>query len=120
MNDDSRYRTVYSTDGGSYCTKCQKPLKNCSCAAEARSRVQGDGNVRVRRETKGRGGKTVTTVSGLPLTAGELTALLSELKRFCGCGGSVKEGVLEIQGDHAEAIIQKLAAKGFKAKRAGG
>jgi len=82
--------------------------------------VRGDGDVKVRRETKGRGGKTVTTISGLALTRDQLAELLSALKRVVGGGGTEKDGVLELQGDHCEVLISHLAKRGIKAKRAGG
>jgi translation initiation factor 1 len=80
----------------------------------------GDGIVRVRREKKGRGGKTMTTISGVSLGHPELKALASELKRKCGSGGSVTEGVIEIQGDQVDRVIEELARKGHRVKRAGG
>jgi translation initiation factor 1 len=79
-----------------------------------------DGLVRVRREKKGRGGKTVTTVSGVAMGNKELKALASELKRKCGSGGSVSDGVIEIQGDHVDRVMAELVAKGLKVKRSGG
>ena len=79
-----------------------------------------DGRVRVRRETRGRKGKIVTTVSGVPLNALELAMLAKELKRSCGSGGTVKDGVIEIQGDHADAVASLLAGRGWDVKRAGG
>lgn len=79
-----------------------------------------DGNVRVRREKKGRGGKTVTTVTGLALGSVELKALASELKRKCGSGGAVIDGVIEIQGDQVDRVMDELTGKGFRVKRAGG
>ena len=89
--------------------------------AEQRTRApQGDGIVRVRRETQGRGGKTVTTISGLGLASDALAALASDLKRRCGTGGAVKDWVIEIQGDHREAIVQELEKRGYKVKLAGG
>ncbi len=81
---------------------------------------KGDGIVRVRRETQGRGGKTVTTVSGVGLTEEDLRQLASDLKRSCGTGGSVKDYVIEIQGDHREAIVADLEKRGFTVKLAGG
>ena len=81
---------------------------------------QGDGIVRVRRETQGRGGKTVTTVSGTGLASDDLLALASDLKRRCGTGGSVKDYVIEIQGDHRTVIVAELEKRGFKVKLAGG
>jgi len=80
----------------------------------------GDGNVRVRREKKGRGGKTVTTVSGLAMGSVELKALASELKRKCGSGGGVVDGVIEIQGDQVDRVMDELTGKGYRVKRAGG
>jgi translation initiation factor 1 len=76
--------------------------------------------VRVRRETQGRKGKTVTTVSGVPLADDALRALAGELKRRCGTGGSAKDGVIEIQGDHRDVLVAELEARGYTVKRAGG
>ena len=72
------------------------------------------------RQTKGRKGKGVTVVSGLSLSDAELAELGADLKRRCGSGGTVKAGVIEIQGDHRDAIVAELAARGWAAKRAGG
>jgi translation initiation factor 1 len=83
-------------------------------------RPRGDGIVRVRREVQGRGGKTVTTVSGVPLADDALKALAGELKRRCGTGGTAKDGVIEIQGDHRDAIVAELEARGYTVKLAGG
>jgi translation initiation factor 1 len=83
-------------------------------------RPRGDGIVRVRRETQGRGGKTVTTISGVPLAGDALTALAGELKRRCGTGGTAKDGVIEIQGDHRDALVAELTKRGYTVKRAGG
>lgn len=82
--------------------------------------VKGDGNVRVRRETNGRGGKTVTTITGLALNQVELQAVLKDFKRVCGAGGAIKDGILEIQGDHCELVLRELDRRSIKAKRAGG
>lgn len=109
---------VYSTEKGRTCPQCRAALAECSCATPGLP--EGDGIARVRRETKGRGGKTVTTVSGLCLPAEELKRLAKELKARCGCGGGVKEGVVEIQGDKADVVCSWLIAQGIKAKRAGG
>jgi translation initiation factor 1 len=76
--------------------------------------------VRVGRETQGRNGKAVTVVSGLPLLPDELKALAKELKQRCGTGGTVKDGVLEIQGDHRDLIVEELARRGYDVKRSGG
>jgi translation initiation factor 1 len=101
------------------CPECGQPVKGCRCRSAPR-RVQGDGIVRIRRETKGRRGKTVTTVSGLELGERGLKELAAELKRLCGCGGAVKDGVLEIQGDHRDRIQAELERRGHRVLRAGG
>ncbi|MFF7707729.1 translation initiation factor Sui1 [Pseudomonas sp. NPDC007930] len=109
---------VYSTDAGRHCPDCGKPLAECVCGQA--SVPQGDGICRVRRETKGRGGKTVTTVSGVPLPPDQLKELATVLKRRCGTGGALKDGVIEIQGDHVELLLGELLKQGLKAKKAGG
>jgi translation initiation factor 1 len=76
--------------------------------------------VRVGRETKGRGGKGVTVVTGLPLRADQLAALAARLKRRCGTGGTVKDGVIELQGDQRDIVVVELVRLGFAAKRSGG
>jgi translation initiation factor 1 len=111
---------VYSTEGGRICPGCAQPQNRCTCAAIARAVPVGDGQVRVRRETNKRGGKTVTTVRGLPLAADALTALGKRLRTACGTGGTAKDGVLELQGDHVERVLALLVAEGFAAKRGGG
>lgn len=110
---------VYSTERGLICPACRLPVAKCRCRIDAPP-PEGDGIVRVRRETKGRGGKTVTTVEGVPLPAGGLRDLASDLKRRCGTGGTVKDRVIEIQGDHRDTVVAELIRKGFTAKRAGG
>ncbi|MDP5037306.1 MAG: translation initiation factor [Alishewanella sp.] len=79
-----------------------------------------DGALRIRRETKGRGGKTVLTILGLTVSPSELSQLCTELKKKCACGGSVKDGIIEIQGDKRELVTTLLQQKGFKVKQAGG
>lgn len=79
-----------------------------------------DGTVRVRRETAGRHGKTVTTIAGVPGSADALRDLAGNIKRLCGCGGTIKDGVIEIQGDHRERIVAHLESKGYRVKHAGG
>ncbi len=76
--------------------------------------------MRVSRETKGRKGKGVTLISGLPVDAKALQKLAKQLKRKCGAGGTVKDGVIEIQGEHRDTLIKALQGLGYKAKRAGG
>jgi len=109
---------VYSTDSGRMCPGCGQSEDACSCAQD--SQLLGDGRVRVSRSSKGRGGKTVTLVTGLPLTAAGLREVCTQLKKRCGVGGAVKEGQLEIQGDQVEAVLQWLNERGYDAKRSGG
>jgi len=113
---------VYSTQGGRRCRNCGQMTAKCTCRFKVRDEPVGesDGKVRVRRETKGRGGKTVTTVAGVTLRGEELRDLAGDLKRLCGSGGAVKDGVIEIQGDHCERVIEALSALGMHAIRAGG
>ena len=112
-------RLVYSTDFGRACEKCGKPIAQCACRKQA-ARAPLDGVVRVRREVKGRKGKTVTTLSGVPLDEEGLRELASELKRQCGTGGSVKDGVIVIQGDHCDVLLAFLQKRGYVVKRSGG
>lgn len=105
------------------CPQCRQPLTACECAAQAAKAAlaKSDGVVRVSRETKGRGGKAVTLVRGLPLPPDDLAALAKRLRTACGSGGTVKDGVIEVQGDHAERLVALLAAEGqWVVKRAGG
>ncbi|MGQ9425524.1 stress response translation initiation inhibitor YciH [Gilvimarinus sp. F26214L] len=102
-------RLVYSTDQGRI--KDDQPQEVIP---------EGDGIIRLRLETKGRKGKGVTTISGLPLAGTELKALAKKLKQVCGTGGSVKEHVIEIQGDHRSLLQGKLEQMGYKVKLAGG
>lgn len=115
----SRGGLVYSTDSGRMCPTCRQATADCRCKA-APARPAGDGIVRVSRETKGRAGKGVTLVRGLPLADAELVVLGKQLKALCGSGGTVKDGVIEVQGDHCERVMEALKAKGFSVKRAGG
>jgi translation initiation factor 1 len=112
-------RLVYSSDHGRICPGCGKPVAGCACA-RSKTSGSGDGIVRVRRESKGRGGKTVTVVVGVPLAGEALKALAGDLKRRCGTGGTVKEGNIEIQGDHADLLVAELQKRGYVVKRAGG
>jgi translation initiation factor 1 len=104
---------VYSSETGDL-RKKQKP------APRPASGVKRDGIVRVQRESKGRGGKTVTVVYGLPLSADGLSAVAAELKQKCGTGGTVKDGTVIIQGDRVDTIIGMLSSRGYTVKRAGG
>lgn len=112
---------VYSTDSGRMCPACRQPMTACACKQLAAAAApKGDGVVRVSRETKGRGGKAVTLVRGVPLDAMALAALGKRLRTACGCGGTVKDGVMEVQGDHCDRVIELLKAEGWSVKRAGG
>ncbi|MFA0812871.1 stress response translation initiation inhibitor YciH [Microbulbifer epialgicus] len=102
-------RLVYSTDRGRI---KEEPAEE--------KRYSGDGIVRIQRETKGRKGKGVTCVRGIMGTEGELKLLLAELKKRCGCGGALKDGVIEIQGDKRSEIKSLLESKNYKVKLAGG
>ncbi len=113
-------RLVYSTEGGRFCPACAKPLDACVCRKKQTPSVPADGVIRIRREVKGRGGKTVTVAAGFRLEDSNLQALATELKQRCGAGGSVKDGEILIQGDHRESVLAALKQKGFVAKLSGG
>lgn len=113
-------RLVYSTETGRMCPDCGKPVADCGCKAAAKAKPAGDGVVRVSRESKGRGGKTVTLVKGLPLDAIALALLGKQLRSACGSGGTVKDGVIEIQGDHCDLVMEALKKQGHQPKRTGG
>jgi len=110
---------IYSTDGGRMCPACRRPVAECTCG-QPKATGATDGIVRVSRETKGRAGKGVTLVKGLALDDAALVALGKQLKTACGSGGTVKDGVIEVQGDHCERVMALLQAQGHKVKRAGG
>jgi translation initiation factor 1 len=110
---------VYSSESGRICPACGNPSARCSCSKKPKT-VPGDGVVRIQRESKGRGGKTVTIITGLPLAEEQLKVLAGELKRRCGTGGTLKSGIVEIQGDHRELLVSELEKRGFRVKRSGG
>ena len=127
MSDD---RLVYSSEAGRICPARGPQVPVCECRrkgarariaarAEAEAAKSADGIVRVGRSTKGRGGKIVTTVTGIPGGDDEKKALAAELKRSCGTGGSLKDGVIEIQGEHRDALVRELERRGFQVKRVG-
>lgn len=108
------YRTVYSTEK-QLCRTCgQEP---CVCG---RTRPGAGGPVRVGRETKGRKGAGVTVVTGLGMSETDLKKLLSSCKKRLGCGGTMRDGTLEFQGEHRDALVAHLAALGIEAKKSGG
>lgn len=110
---------VYSTEFGKMCPGCNKPKVKCICRKK-QSIPKTDGIVRLMRETKGRKGKGVTLVTGVPLNTEGLKKLGKSLKQKCGTGGSVKNDVIEIQGDHRDLLEKELGRLGYKVKRAGG
>lgn len=110
---------VYSTDAGRMCPGCRQPIAQCSCPSSPPTPA-GDGIVRISRETKGRGGKAVTLVRGLAMDAAALQATAKALRAACGSGGTVRDGVVEVQGDHCDKLVPLLIAQGHRVKRAGG
>ena len=112
-------RLVYSTDGGRLCPQCQRAIMNCVCGNN-KPAATGDGIVRLHRETKGRGGKAVTLIKGLPLSRDALKVMTSQLKKKCGVGGSLKDDIIEIQGDHRELLKCELEKLGYPVKISGG
>lgn len=110
---------VYSTESGRMCPGCRRPVAQCECKKN-KPVPAGDGIVRVSRETKGRGGKAVTLVKGVLQEEAALVHLGKQLKTACGSGGTVKDGVIEVQGDHVERVMQALQKLGYQVKRAGG
>ena len=106
---------VYSTESGRICPACRQPVAQCVCS-QAKPVPASDGMVRVSRETKGRGGKSVSVIKGLALDAPALARLGKQLKAACGSGGTVKDGVIEVQGDHCASLIEALKKLGWKVK----
>ena len=115
---DKNSSLVYSSETGRACPRCEKPAASCSCA-RAKAAPKGDGIVRIGRETKGRKGKGVTLVTGIPLAGDDLKDLAQQLKKKCGSGGTVKDGVIEIQGDHRDLLLGELQSRGYTVKKAG-
>jgi translation initiation factor 1 len=112
-------KLVYSTDGGRLCHQCQRPVLQCVCGKD-RPAASGDGIARIRRESKGRGGKVVTVIDGLPLDAAGLKLTAKKLNQRAGVGGAVKDGCIEIQGDQRELCRELLESLGHPCKLAGG
>ncbi|MBD3377824.1 translation initiation factor Sui1 [candidate division KSB1 bacterium] len=119
MRNSDNSSPVYSTQGGQLCPKCGNPINQCTCKASKTGSGSGE-RVRVSRETKGRKGKGVTLITGLPMHPDGLKDLAKELKQKCGSGGTVKKGTIEIQGDHRDVIVKELQDKGYAAKKSGG
>lgn len=110
---------VYSTAQGAMCPTCGNPLTACTCGKK-NAMPKGDGKVRVGREKKGRKGKGVTVITGIPLGHEALRQLAKKLKQQCGAGGTIKDGVIEIQGDHRDFLVAELRKQGYDARRSGG
>jgi len=121
-NRESNSKLVYSTELGRICPSCGKQSAECICKKKKphNTNHKGDGKIRVERSTKGRKGKGVTLISGLPFEGTSLKELSKKLKQKCGTGGTVKNGVIEIQGDHRDLLVEHLNTLGFKAVKAGG
>ncbi len=117
MNKNSRL--VYSTEEGRVCPDCSKAKAACICRQPS-TLPTGDGIIRIQRETKGRKGKGVSLITGLQLDDKQLHALAKQLKKRCGCGGTVKAGIIEIQGDYRELLQKILEKMGHNVKIAGG
>ncbi len=116
-------RLVYSTDAGRVdtCPTCGQSYKRCHCdTSTTGASKKSDGIVRVMRDRKGRGGKTVTVIDGVMESEAELSKLAQQLKKLCGSGGTVKDGKIEIQGDHCDKVQARLTEMGYKVKRSGG
>jgi translation initiation factor 1 len=120
MNDT---RLVYSTESGRICPSCEHPTAKCTCknkkTATKPSIYPNPGIVKIRREVKGRKGKTVTAVLGIPLDDKKLHQFAKTLKRLCGTGGTVKHGIIIIQGDHRKTLLNEIEKQGYTVKLAG-
>lgn len=114
MKSKDEARLVYSCTAGRICPQCQQPVAACCCRTAVVG--SGDGTVRIRHETKGRKGKGVTVISGLLLPETELKALVQQLKKKCGSGGTLKQNSVEIQGDHCTFLIDYLSRQGWTVK----
>ena len=112
-------RIVYSTGIGSLCPNCRRAVRECVCPKGVPGAAK-PAQVRVARETQGRAGKGVTTITGLPLSIADIEALATKLKKRCGSGGTVRGGIIEIQGDHRDTIVAELLKLGWEAKKSGG
>lgn len=112
-------RLVYSTERGRICPGCAQPVAACTCKNN-KAMPATDGIVRVSHETKGRKGKGVTVIQGVALDALALAQLGKQLKAACGTGGTTKDGVIEIQGEHRDTVIAALQKRGMTVKRTGG
>ncbi len=119
----SKKRVVYSTDQGNLCADCRQPTSQCRCV-DTPPGVDGPSSVnaivRIHRQSKGRNGKPVSIITGVPLAGSELKQLAKELKAKCGVGGSIENHDILIQGDQRDKLKSLLEAKGYQVKLAGG
>ncbi|MEW6712669.1 MAG: translation initiation factor Sui1 [Candidatus Riflebacteria bacterium] len=111
---------VYSSEFGRMCPGCNQPVADCQCRKKSNNAGKNDGIVRVSRETKGRKGSGVTLITGIPGDEEKLKQIAADLKKKCGAGGAVKDGVIEIQGEHRDKLLIELQKLGFQVKKAGG
>ncbi|MBK5299244.1 MAG: stress response translation initiation inhibitor YciH [Vicinamibacteria bacterium] len=116
MADRAHSRIVFSTGTGRVCPGCGWPANNCRCSTRAQGTIPTRIVAKLRMEKKGRGGKTVTVVDGLPANAAFLKELSQELKRLCGTGGAVADGAVELQGDLRDRVRECLTKKGWIVK----
>jgi translation initiation factor 1 len=116
MKDRENARIVYSSAAGKICRGCGQPERGCTCGQAASEAVPGRPVAKLRTEKKGRGGKTVTVVFGLPNNAAFLKELSQDLKRACGTGGTATDEGVELQGDLCERVRELLVARGFLVK----
>ncbi len=114
---------VYSTEKGRMCPRCKCPIGNCTCSASGTTKnapTSSDGCVRLQRQTHGRAGKVVTTIIGVNLPPEELKQFAKRLKQICGSGGTVSNGIIEIQGDHRIGLKSEFERLGYNVKLSGG
>ena len=119
MKNKNNQGIVYSTDQGRTCPECGNAINLCNCNNKDKI-PETDGIVRVGRETKGRKGKGVTTITGVPLKPSELKKLAKKLKQKCSSGGSIKDNVIEIQGDFKDLVADELVKLKYTVKKVGG
>ncbi len=124
MSKNKKNGLVYSTDAGRMCPNCRQAIKSCTCKSDAQSSATTQGSksestIYIHRETKGRKGAGVSLIKGLPLDDKALKLLAKELKKKCGVGGAIKQGIIEIQGDQRDVLQRELESKGWRVKLAG-
>ena len=116
MVNRDRLRVVFATGVGRVCATCGWPADDCRCSKPAEEAVPKKVVAKFRMEKKGRGGKSVTVIEGLPRNEAFLEGLAKELKKACGTGGAVREGAIELQGDCRERLRTLLEARGYQVR----